>query len=644
MRGFDATATAVTLVDNLTLMKRVRQPFPNQTTLTTDQVALSEFVYTGDTLPAGVTNNSALAYPLPIATWLTPDLERARGNTFTAQLAVAHGYARGGRPVAAVTFIASDGTNTVQQTVSTLSSRQWASGLWSDYFECTINLSTLNPATVCTLDAIIYPWVGVPFQASVQGSTYPSVSFTALRFLNDRTGSYGEAFAFVNPAATGGAVSAVAATAAASPFPNIAAAATAIRVFNNATYGRNTPSGGTIRLVAGVHTHVNFEAVVVSGGGDMPLVIEGLDPANRAATIWQDAGVSSTSGRFPHKLKIKDLTIRKVGGNINFIDNGAALATMERMLVLENVGMDLNGTSSHNAYIWRTGRFWAINSVLVSQAFSSAANVNKHGNAIGCSGAVSGTGNYNMVACVSAAAPNSRPAVGDLPAAAGQLVQNCFLSLNDGSNSMIAINNAPVGPRGFAVVGTVAEQFGGATAPGVTIGADGSLLTVENMVLIGNTVVGSRSNLLYQDVGTASVSKRMILRSAVNLMFNTKTDVFGANANLTGNWPVAFRVGHRDSAALTGSSADDFYATGSWLGEVQPLNSVTGTNAAPLAPAWADDRSFGSATPTGGGDYTPGAASALPFIPAGLAHCSIDQRGRAVPNNGTARAGAIQRP
>ena len=75
--GFDATGSAVAVVDTLTLMKRVRQPYPNQNTLTADQVALSDFVYAGDTI-GGVTNTSTRAYPQPVAMWLTPTYRSSR--------------------------------------------------------------------------------------------------------------------------------------------------------------------------------------------------------------------------------------------------------------------------------------------------------------------------------------------------------------------------------------------------------------------------------------------------------------------------------------------------------------------------------------------------------------------------------------
>ncbi len=46
--GFDAAGAAVTVAEAVTLMARVRQPYPNQNSLTADRVALSDFIHAGD--------------------------------------------------------------------------------------------------------------------------------------------------------------------------------------------------------------------------------------------------------------------------------------------------------------------------------------------------------------------------------------------------------------------------------------------------------------------------------------------------------------------------------------------------------------------------------------------------------------------
>lgn len=122
---------------------------------------------------------------------------------------------------------------------------------------------------------------------------------------------------------------------------------------------------------------------------------------------------------------------------------------------------------------------------------------------------------------------------------------------------------------------------------------------------------------------------------------NTKSDVFGANANLVGNWPAIYNVGSMANAWLLGSNSDDTYLAGSWLGEVAALGEVTGIDADPLEPDWADDASF-AGSGLGGGDYTPGPSNELPTIPSGLSPYPFDMLGNAVADDGSALVGALQ--
>ena len=641
--GFTTAATATTVAEQVTIMARVRQPFPAQASLTADKVVLSDFVYAADTLPAGVTNLSALAYPRPIACWLTPDLERAQGSSFTARLAVAHAYARNRQPVAAVTFIASDGSNTVQQTISAQSSRQWGSGLYAPYFECAIPLATLNQGALCTLDVIIYPWVGAAWQASVSGAAYPSINFTVLKFLNDRTGGYGQAYAYVN-ATTGNngtaLVSATPSPAAAAPYLTVAAAAAAIRTFNTTTYARSNASGGTIRLVAGEHVHATFQSVTV---GEIPLLIEAENSTLKSTTIYKDSGTTALNST-PFKLKFRNLTLKKVGAAVTMLDNSATLATLDRMLVLENVAIDRNGTSSYGAWIYRTGRCWMIDvssATTLGPMLDDFAGVCKEIIAIGCSGPFAGTNIFNAVACKFTGGLRRVPSGAAVEPGAGQMFSHSHITQNvDGSRALTS-STGSIDARGFAVVGCVLEQTAGETAPNFSFHADSDVQAVENALCIGTTVVGSRTNWLYQDTGTATVAKRGFIRFSALRQRNTKTDVFGTNANLVGNWPASYNVGARANAVIRGSNdGNSVPGVGRWLGEAAALGDAYGSLAAPLAVNWVSDQSFDGGA-AGNGDYTPGAGTALPFIPAGMAPYSIDMKGRAVANDGSARIGAI---
>lgn len=638
--GFTAAGTPTTVTETVRVTTRLRRPYPDQASLTPDQVALSDFIHAGDTVP-GVANGSTLPYPRPVCCWLTPDLERATGPSFTARLAVAHAYARQGKPVAAVTFIASDGVTTVAQTVSAMSARAWASGLWAPYFEVTLDTSTLAAGAICTLDAIIHPWVGTAYQASVQGAAYPSINFTVLKFLNDRTGSYGTAYAYVN--ATGGSnatgvAAATASAAAAAPFQTVAAAAAAIKAFNTAAFGRAEAAGGVIRLVAGIHAHATFASATANA---FPLLIEAADPAAKAVTIYTDNG-ANVSGGLPGKVKLRNLTLRKAGGSVILLDNGAGVTTLDRMLVLENVAFDRAGAAAYGAWIYRTGRCWMVE--CTGDPAGSAAMFNtatKEITLIGCSlPGQTTTAVYNAVASVVGWASDTANTTGMEPPS-GQLFHHCMMS-NAVASTKAFLASTAIGAAGLALVGCVIEAVAGNTAPAAAISADGVVSPAQNVLCIGTTVAGSRLNWLYQDSGTATVAKSGWMRFCVMPYRNTKTDVFGQNGALTGNWAAAFNVGSRANVAVHGDNAGAAACgTGQWLGEVAAAGDVSGSAALPVATLWQDDRSF-EAGGGGMGDYTPGPGHGLARIPAGLAPYPVDLKGRALANDGRAVAGAIQ--
>jgi len=358
-QGFDQGGNAAAVNENLVLMGRVRQPWPNEGTFTATDVALSDFVYAGDITP-GVTNNSTRPHPKPQALWLNHDLDAARGASYTARLAVAHAHARKGRPVAAVRFTATDGTTTVETTVTAMSVTSYAaSGLSVPHFAGVLDFSALQAGALITVDAEIRPWVGPAFTISTDGAAYPSVNLTVLKVLNDYNGSYGAAYAYIAPTGNDGTAvtSATAATAQASPYATIGAAVAGINTFNGANYARTGVSGGIVRLEPAVHTHQGFGTHAVT---EVPLIIEAADPAQKATTVYQDAG-SSVSNGLPDKVKFADLTLRRNAvGSAIFLDN-AAMNGSANMLVTERCTWDDNGLGAPwNAWVYRPGRFWNI--------------------------------------------------------------------------------------------------------------------------------------------------------------------------------------------------------------------------------------------------------------------------------------------
>lgn len=635
--GFGAGGAPTTVTEALLLTTRIREPWPNHGSLTPSDVALGDMVYAGEAID-GVTNNSTRAYPKPQALWLHHDMEVATGSIHTVRLAVMHRHARAGRPVAAVTFTASDGVATVSATVSDMALTSWAaSGLTVPHFAAALDLSTLAPGVV-TIDATIFPWVGEAFTVSTDADPHPSPNLTVLKVLNDRDGSFGTAYAQVDTAGSDatGTVSADPAAAAAAPFATVAAAAAAVQSFNAATYGRNDASGGIVRLNAGTHTHANFSTVAV---GAVPLVIEAAGA--KAATVYRDAGASISNG-IPDRLKLRGLTLRRnAASNVVFLDSAAG-ALSGNMLVIEDCDLDDAGLGTPwAAWIWRVGRFWLIG--CGGDDLGQAAIFASEFKAVVALGSGQGSvrrQTYHALGCRDLAARYEMVAAGgDRPAYAGPFVGWCHLGQGTSGQRCLQINTS-VGVRGAAIVGNVFEQYGSDVGPVAAI-AEVEAAALDNVNVVGNSAVGSRTNMAYQAGGAGTVAKQAVLRFNVFDEANTKGDVFGGDATLVGNWQVLFKVGACANGFLRGGSDADSFGVGRWVGEIPGAAEAIGSDAAPLPADWADDRSF-SGLGTGGGDYTPGALHQLPSIPAGAAPWSHDQKGRPLANDGTAVAGALQ--
>ena len=623
-QGYDETAARVIVNDTVTMTTRVRQPYPNHENQSTAQIALSDFIYAADEI-AGVTNDSALAYPKPIAMWLNHDLERASTPTHTLRLAVAHSHARKGRPVAAVRFIVSDGVNEAAQTVSAMESISFtASGLNIPHFAAEMDLTTLEQGAMLSVDAVIYPWVGDAFRVSVDADAYPSPNLAPLRLLNDRAGSYGTAYAYVDAQsgddATGAAMT-DAAGAAASPFATITAAVNAVRLLNSAAFGRdNDAGGGIIRLVEGVHSHTGFKSQ--GNAVDIPLIIEAADPAKRETTVLTDGGSSRFNG-IPQKLKLRNLTLRKDGGNVVFLDSGANSA--DAILIAENCLWDSGGTSYYGAWLYRVGRLVQINCAI------GAGGDPRHGNffsteaimgiAIGCAGCA-GTMTYQAAGCSALPEFNLRDAIGSRPAMSGVFLGWNIFSNGSATNPIISIS-APIGPRGIALVGNVIESWGSSTNAAIRLNADNDSSPAQNVVIQHNTVAGERANLLYLD-GADNVEKTAHVRFNLFHRYNIKGDLFAQNSANTGNWAARYKVGWAHNVSLEGANNSDTFSPIPWLGEVPSLGEQTGAD-----PTWQDDRSHSGAG-DGGGDYTPQPGANLPVISTDQAAFPVDLMGHGI--------------
>lgn len=633
--GFNASGGSITVTDNLEIMKRVRQAYPNQASLTANNAAIADFVFSGDTI-TGVTNNSTKAYHKPICMWLDRDLVRVYDQSYTAKLAVAHWAARNGRPVAAVKFSATDGITTVESTVSSMTKTDYsASGLSVPHFEATLDLSTLDDDALITIDAEIFPWVGDgSFVASTDFAAYPSTNFCEMKVYNAVTSAEDAIYAYVDGVGAGTPqASTTEATAQANPYASVAAASTAIQTLDGANVSR-----GEVVIDAGVSVvHSDFSARVI---GDTPLVIRGV---NRATSIYQEPASSNSDG-VPDKTVWKNLTIQKVHpNNVIFLDNAASGTIPNNLMDFVDVDFDLNGQAftGYGAWVYKTGRCYCENSqVDIPQVFSRFSSVSKQVNSVGSSGTVLANAVYNAAGSKTL----STSLGGDPSAANREVVDGRFIGFNfvsnDNTGDNAYVDGRVIGAEGLAIVGNVFEKQVVGSAASLIVNADGDTNAAENVVMQLNTVIGQRTNLLYNDAAPYAV-KHGQNRFNVHQKINTKADVFETDGTAVNNWSVIYKVGWCANAYLQGSSASDVYEPGSWMGEVGALGDDFGTESAPLVADWADDQSSDGGG-AGDGDYRPGVSTALPQIPTGLSPYPFDQNGAAIANDGSAYAGALQ--
>ncbi len=580
------------------------------------------------------------AYRKPQAVWLELEDQEAKSAAWAPKLCVYHRHAQQGRPVRAVKFIASDGTNTVESTVSALTTSQYsASGLYANYFQPGWNLSSLTDGEFITVDAVIYPWVGDAFQLTVDGAAYPSPNISTLRAIcNIGDTMYHKVYAYVDGTGVGSpAANTDEATAKANPFASFAAAATAAKAVNLAENGWNNLSGVDLVLSSG--TTYSDRLSGMGGALDkLPCTMRGED----ATAVLTDGTSSASGSTIPPILHVRDINIRKERNFIMFRGDN----TGNGYLAFENCACSFaNGEGSYEALTYQYGRGAVINCTgpyigLCGQFGTTQGGMLFAGNAFG------GNQPYNMVACNAAQIATNNHQLGQ---ADGSLFAWNTVSRSGNNGNAIQFQGDEYGDQGVAVIGNVVEihtLVGSQTA--FLVFGDGDTTTVKNLCESMNTIVGQRTNFLYNDIGTVSIPKDGVSKLSYHWQFNQKGD-YDIDQPLVGNWANRHGVDTKVTG-IRDSAGNDNYSYQSWLGE-QLGDEKSANTEGPVGhvfdpfqavnPDWVNDQSS-SVSGSGGGDYTPGASNTLPTIPAGQTEFAVDQKGRAIPLDGTAVVGALQ--
>ena len=597
--GFDTSGNSNSVSEALTITQRVRQAYPNQASLDTSRVALTDYVYSTDTI-SGVTNNSAETSPKPIANWVLPD-HGVVGNSLHLEVVAFHRNARNREQIACVKFIATDGVNTVTQVVGTST----VLGHGGDVFPvvgyaCDLNITTLTAGAI-TANAEVYPWIGGA--ASVLKSVDSAVAreFSPRTYLKNTTLAASPVFAYVNTSTgndTTGAVSSTAATAEATPCLTIAGAINRIVAVNGSV------DGCVLRLMAGTHAFTTSAIATTRTQTTGELVITRDPNATRANAILT-FGVTAASrprlGAAGGWLRFSDITITRTGTltlqgeaasplriwfdrvNFNNASNNAAIFSNSDGVV---TGMTLtNSSSSLVGAATREWRMWrGLTATLAATSIESwlvlGSNITTPGQLSRGSRTASGAIiAFNRVTSPDTATPMTDFAV---------------------SESV----------TGLAFVQNVIEFTSATSAHTLRVTGDAATGNATHFVIHNNTIAGffnnGRSNLFYEDGATARTSKLQSVVGNIHVQLNTKGDVFMTSGARVGNWAYLYGVGCRaefsqfidaNSGGLGTSFAQAYPGLGASIGT---SNSVRND---PLFTSYAGTTS-GPTVGAGGGTYT----------------------------------------
>ncbi len=689
--GFDGNGEPTNVQRRILATVPLRKPYPDHLINTEAlvsggvkvTVALSDRIYHEDSIsecslleglyangsqlsPSGrglVTNSSSLPYPKPVGNWCEIPYERAETSSHDVEFLAFHRHPQSGRQVACVEFVATDesGNSTSVKTSTMVTSTKVTGGNPVAVYRAEIPLGGLNQGQNITVRAKAYPFLGdatavLDSDPTADGFPVPTPNLTNLVFLNDKTGGFGKVFAYVSP--TGNNANAVASsdavTAEAAPFLTIQAAASAIRSVNSASFGRDNIAGGVIRLTEG--SHAGFGAALNTlPTGKTWLTIEsapGTDPQNVIFT-------TGASKRPPTLVKFRNVLFQPTGTGANHIlldgvvDN-STVARPELFGAWENV--EFSGViADQNQMVYRVGMRFFLNcrfKNLRTPLTAPYGNTRTHTPLLaGCTMEKSTTTSVNW---------SPHLAVGNILRDGNQLVEvasgatspvippDGFVIAFNATYEQVSESSYCVGhpsSRGAAFIQNLFERIGTVSGTSFTVGRDGSVQPLNNIIVQYTSTTGGRTNFLYNDTGTEAIPKNGSIRFSILYQFNIKTDTFshptfGQNGNRIGNWEPVHGVGFLGNlyqyAAANGPSFP-YYSPTSWNGSYTGLSIKIA-----VSPGFVNDQGY-TAGNGGNGDYRLTAGSAaLNLVPIGQSALPFDLQGTPRRDDGTGAIGAFE--
>lgn len=570
--------------------KRLRLPYPGDAFADEQisdgnlrvRIALSQPIYAGDSnvtavLSAGlyaqggtnsaaatvsVTNSSAATYPskAAFANWSWPGFSTV-GSTITPRVVAFETYGQSNRPVRAVMFTATDGLVTVTNIqTETQIDASISNALPVQEFVGSLSTATLAAKSNITIRARAFPWRGDATCVVDSGSgefSQPTGNFGPQYVVNDKDGTFGQAFAVVDTAASDASGYVTNSFNSGSPptaFRTISGAAKAIAIFNGQYGSRSNCANSVIYLQSGSHAWTGTNLTVLNS----PVAQTWLTITPFPGVARSNAVIASQSGSY------------QIGG---VSGDGVKVK-------LSNVAVTVNALSFYNFhYIWLdeceinspySGLFnrmyWSVTRSEVTelgQGFNAtagygSASVLVRGNYIrklGAGGMVYTVLGNHIEDSASLGAWSWFGTSHTAPPAGPIFAFNAMYKWGNYSLSPLRFGRTTNDTR-FAIIGNLVEVRTNAVSG---VGEIGSFSIPTKGVLIwNNTLVGQRVLLAYNDTGTNRVlHEQWSVKGNIFDDANIKMDTFGTpNANRTGGWEQLWGVNWSDNWAMeTGSIA-----------------------------------------------------------------------------------------
>ena len=651
----------------------------------TVRVALSDFIYAGDTLTVSiaanlycddgaacaadhhsnavtsleVTNHSTLAYSdtQALGRWVRPVPFDKVSGSFTLEALAISRFARGGKPVQQVDFTCSDGAITVGPYTA---AAMTVSDMAGDQNPVLVYQATVDPsplaqgAITCNFKA--YPWIGdaTAVLDSNSGIAQPDSGgrLGNLALLNDK-GTYGGGWAVVD-AVNGHASSASTWVAAgqsaaetaytgnsANSYTTLDFAAAAIKAWNNANLGRNEPGGGGVLLTG---TTNDLGAANTSLGAMATyLTVTHLSTATRADAALTSGGSGHSPG--VQKIRYYDISLND-GGVANMLWEVASSA----VLWVDKCALSMTGASGWavgytNGYATRNtisamgNRGFGYANGLRWPLVRGNETLNDNGDTFAAS-AHAMVGNRNL-----------HPMF-DLNA---QITDNAIVAFNSHyrygvHSSAMWADMGYTQTRGIAFVQNLVEVVNNAGTFAINNNADANTKPTNNVIFWHNVAAGQRGNFGYNwsAAGTngAQAQKNWSLVGNIFDGWNDKSDAQAVPANgaATGNWPLTYGVGRvgtemRFTVNAGGVIDDNFVG----LLSVNDSGATPGVAFHDFTTCAAYAYQGNGCSGLGNGNYhLLSDATALNRIPSGFAVLPYDLGGTARKNDGTGAAGAYE--